>query len=127
MARRGRPPMGPDLVGNMEGSPEAKERLRVILETIAQKKSVVEACRDLGISEGMFYRIRDRTMADALESLEPRPLGRPRREDAPGGETGELERLKEENDRLKMELQASRIREELAIVMPHVLKKKRKS
>jgi transposase-like protein len=122
---RGRPPMGPDLVSHMEGSPEAKERLRVILETIALKKSVVEACRELGISEGMFYRLRDRTLADALQSLEPRPLGRPKSEETPEKEKEEIERLKAENDRLKVDLQASRIREEIRLVMPEVMKKKR--
>jgi hypothetical protein len=125
MGRRGRPPMGPDLVDNMEGSPDAKERLKVILETIALKKTVVEACLELGISEGMFYKLRDRTMADAIESLEPRPLGRPPSE-VMGVEKGEVDRLKEEVDRLKMELRASQIREEMAVVMPHVLKKKPK-
>lgn len=122
MARRGRPSMGPDVVNHLEGSPEAKARLKAILETMAGKKTVEEVCEELGISESRFFQLRDRTMADALGSLEPRPMGRPAEKPL---EAGEEAKLREENGRLRMELEAARIREELAVLMPHVLKKKR--
>jgi transposase-like protein len=116
--------MGPDVVSHLEGSPRAKTRLKAILETIAGKKTVEEVCGELGISESMFFKLRDRTMTDALESLEPRPMGRPVERPQ---ESGEEAKLREENGRLRMELEAARIREELAVLMPHVLKKKRES
>ena len=46
---RGRPPEGPGLVEKQEGSEPAKERLRVILETITGSKTVREACGELGM------------------------------------------------------------------------------
>ena len=42
MTRAGRKPLGPDLVEHLEGSPRAKQRLEVILETIVGRLTVNE-------------------------------------------------------------------------------------
>src|SRR5262245_2046680 len=73
----GRKPLGPALVEHLEGSISAKERLELILATIAGQVTVVEASQRLGISEAMFYKVRSRVLQTCLRDLEPKPLGRP--------------------------------------------------
>ena len=46
---RGRYPQGPEAAQHLAGSKQARERLRVILEVIAGKLRVAEACERLGI------------------------------------------------------------------------------
>jgi hypothetical protein len=117
---RGRRANGPGLVEALEGSEEAKTRMKVIVETLAGTKSVQEACEDLGIGKSAFHQIRTESLIGALEKLEPKPRGRPRQELS--GEQQDLERLRKENDQLKVRLQVAHVREELALVMPEVLK-----
>jgi len=121
--RRGRPPLGPRLVDGLTGSDLAKRRLRLILETVSGARSVDEACAELGISEAAFHKLRSRFLAESVDLLEPRPAGRP---PAVPSETGPSPAdLEAENRELRLDLQAARIREELAIAMPHVLKRGR--
>jgi hypothetical protein len=117
---RGRRPGGPEQVERLDGTPEAKRRLRVILETVAGDKSVAEACKELGIGEARFHELRAVALEGAVESLEARAAGRPRKEEAT--EPGRVEALEREIRELKLAVQAARVREELAIAMPHVLK-----
>lgn len=112
--------MGPRKALRMEGSDEAKRRLRVILETVSGRWTVAAACRELGISEARFHQLRDGALMGALEALEPAPAGRPPRERAE--EDGQLRALEEEVKELRIDLRASQIREEIAAVMPHLLK-----
>ena len=115
----GRKPMGPQLVQHLDGSEQAKERLEVILETIAGNLKVQEACQRLGIKEAMFHRLRMRVLEAALSDLEPRLRGRPRRELSQQEQENEqlADRLKE----LKGELQIADVRRELAETLPHLL------
>jgi hypothetical protein len=121
--RKGRPAKGPKLVETLDGSEDAKRKLRIILETVTGKRSVEEACDALGIGPAAFHKLRSRTLQDAIHSLEPRPVGRPRKE-VPK-EASEIEALKAEVWQLKFDLQAARIREEIAVTMPHLLKEKK--
>jgi hypothetical protein len=115
--------LGPRLVDGLAGSALAKRRLRLILETVSGERSVAEACAELGISEAAFHKLRGRFLAESVGLLEPRSAGRP---PASPPETGpSLADLKAENRELRLDLQAARIREELAIVMPHLLKRRR--
>lgn len=122
--KTGRPAKGPEVVGDLEGSEEAKQRAKAVLEVLAGKKSVSEACRDLGITEGRFYRVREESLQGLVNALEPKPLGRPPA-DKPAVDE-EKQKLKEELDRLKTELVASHLREELSVAMPHLLLKNQK-
>jgi hypothetical protein len=63
--------------------------------------------------------MRQEALAGALSELEPSPAGRPpkeRPEDDP-----EKADLRKELFQAKLELQASRIREQIAVSMPHLL------
>lgn len=119
---RGRPPKGVRLVERLNGSSEAKVRLKVILETIAGKHRISEACADLGIGEAAFHKLRDKVLEGALKSLEPHPSGRPRRQRSEAD--SRVAELEAENQELKVELRAAQIREEIAITMPHLLEDK---
>ena len=119
MAKRGRPPKGAQQVDHLSGSIDAKARLRVIMETVSGQKNIREACRELGVEKSRFYKMRDKALAGALESLEPRQVGRPRA--MATGKDKKIEELEQELLEMRMDLEAARIREELSIAMPHVL------
>lgn len=119
----GRPPKGARLVEGLEGSPQARQRLTVILETVSGARSIASACEALGLSAAAFHRLRERTLAEAMASLEPRPLGRPRKE-VPAEEV-RMKAMAEDLARLEMELHAARVREEILRTMPHLLDRSR--
>lgn len=119
MTRRGRPPRGPEHAQKVEASEEARSRLELILRTLSGELSVAEACERLGIGEAQFHRLRDRALAGAAEALEPRPAGRPAAALDPS--SARVAELEDELDELRIELYAAQVREELALVMPHVL------
>ena len=113
---RGRKPSGPAFVEKLRGSAFAKLRLQVTLETLAGTCRVLEACERLGISEQRFDQIRVELLQAALDSLEPRPAGRP-----PMVRTEaevEVERLRERIAQLEGQLAAASIRLELAATLP---------
>jgi hypothetical protein len=115
----GRKPLGPALVEHLEGSASAKERLEMILATIAGQVSVVDAAELLGISEAMFYRLRSRALQVSLEDLEPKPIGRP--PNVPSAEQLHSAALHSRVGELERELAAQTVRLELAHTMPHLL------
>ena len=63
---RGRIPAGPEAVEYLEGSDKAKERVRVILETMLGKCRVQEACERLGICEQRYRQLRETLLQAAL-------------------------------------------------------------
>jgi len=116
---RGRRPSGPNYVDHLAGSSLAKERLQVVLQTLAGTCRVQEACRRLGISEPRFHQLRLQVLEAALARLEPRAAGRPSQLPTPA----EQERcgLEEQVAALQVELQAAQTREEIALVLPRVV------
>ena len=118
-ARTGRKPSGPQIVARLEGSPSAKQRLEVILETIAGQLTVPEACVRLGISQSRFHDLRNRTLQATLNTLEPRRLGRPPKPTSP--EQGEIDALKAELDRAQRELALADVQVRLARIHPGLL------
>ena len=116
----GRPPEGLGHVDRLAGPPEDKRRLRVILETLSGERSVEEACLVLGIGEARFHVLRRQALEGALQALAPGHAGRPRREEPE--ETARVRTLQAEKEELELELYASRVREQLA-VLPRVGKK----
>ena len=115
----GRKPLGPALVEHLEGSSLAKERLELILATNAGQVTVVEAARRLGISEAMFYKLRNRVLQVALADLEPKPRGRPL--STPREEAQPQAALKARVAALERELAAQTVRLELAQILPHLV------
>jgi hypothetical protein len=118
---RGRLPSGPEYVDQLEGSAIAKERVKVVLETIAGTCRVQEACERLHISEPRFEQLRIQILQAALERLEPRPAGRPARANTPAAER--IDALEAENAELKMNLRVSQARTEIALALPNVAQK----
>lgn len=121
MGRRGRPPKGPELVEHTEGSEAAKERLRIILETLAGTMSVAHACGLLGVGEARFHEMRMAWLQQSVQLMEPRPKGRPPTPE-PSEEARELQRLREQVLDLSIDLRAAQIREKIALVAPERLK-----
>jgi hypothetical protein len=95
----------------LEGSAEAKRRLQLILETMTGKKRVLEACQELAISESRFLQLRQELLQAALERLERRLAGRPRR--TPAAEDANA--LRAELADMEMALATAQLREELAL------------
>jgi transposase-like protein len=118
-ARTGRKPTGPQIAERLEGSPTAKQRLEVILETIAGQLTVPQACQQLGIGESRFHALRHQTLQATLEALEPRPLGRPTKPTSP--EPAEVDELQAELRRLHAELELAQVQLRLAHIHPALI------
>ena len=118
---RGRIPSPQKLVESLEGSELAKRRLRYILMTLGNQCTVQQACEELGISEAGFHALRRLAMQQFVKDLEPKPLGRPSQAQ-PQADPQTLE-LQEQNRQLQLQLLASRVREQIALAMPHLLQK----
>jgi hypothetical protein len=113
---RGRKPSGPAAVARLPGSPLARQRLQVVLETLAGTCRVQEACRRLGLSEQRFDQLRTQVLQAGLDSLEPRPAGRPPRPTP----AADVQALQARVAGLEIELQAARVRAEIALALPAV-------
>jgi hypothetical protein len=109
---RGRTPVGPELVEKLAGSALARERMQVILETIAGECRVLEACERLGICQQRFERLRTLAIEAGIAALELKPAGRP----AKVLSETEIEniRLEQRIVELEAELKITHIRVELA-------------
>ena len=115
----GRPPGGVSHVMPLDGFAEQKHRLRVILDVLSGALSVRQACELLRVSESRFHQLRTEALQGALDSLAPRPSGRPR--SAKVEDSAQVEQLREQIRQLELELQAALVRTELALAMPQVL------
>ena len=117
---RGRPPVGLGHVDRLLGPESSKQRLRVILASLTGVMTVEQACHELGVGEARFHVLRREALEGALSALGPRRTGRPPAPE-PSAEERQLAELQQEIDHLKLDLYASRVREKLALTMPHVL------
>lgn len=122
MSQRGRPPLGAEHVQKLDGDADTKERLEVILKTLSGELSSAEACQLLDIGPSQLARLRERALAGALAALAPRSPGRPAAAPAPEDSAARVAELEEEVQELTIDLRASQLREEIAIIMPHLLK-----
>lgn len=95
--------------------------MRVLLQTLRGELSVPEACEQLQIGESRFHALRGQWLQEALELLEPRPLGRPPQAVDETHGPSRQEALEAENRRLRQQLAAADVRRELAEVLPHVV------
>ena len=115
---RGRPPKGLSHIDSLSGDPESKKRLKAVLATLLSQMTVAEACQELSLSESQFHEIRRRALAGMVEGLAPRPPGRP-----PNPvEDEEVSSLKQQVEDLREELQIARLRTEIAMWKPSLLR-----
>lgn len=119
-----RPTTGPGLIDGCDGSAQARERARLVLETIAGTVRVQDAAARLGVSPQRFHAIRAQALGALVAGLEPRPLGRPvtalEQDDALAAQLAQRDRRISD---LEVELEIARLREELvAAGMGHRLK-----
>jgi hypothetical protein len=115
----GRYPAGPEYVEQLDGSEQAKRRLRIVLETMAGHCGIGQAARRLGVTEQRVHQLREDAMRAALAELEPKPAGRPRRQIEPANAAALAEQVLE----LEKQLRAARVRESIALVLPEVVVK----
>jgi hypothetical protein len=115
---RGRHPSGPEFVDKLEGLPEAKLRVKVVLETLNGTRRIQEACEQLGIKEARFDQLRIELLQAAVNAAERQPAGRPARESSPAEE--KIRQLGERIAELEADLQAALIRAELGVTLPNV-------
>lgn len=119
---RGRRPAGAKLVEQLTGPAVAKQRLRLILETLSGQSTIAEASALLGVSERRFYLFRSQFLRAALDQLIPKPAGRPSRAEQFADK--QVTALEAEVQNLRVRLQAALVREEIALTMPHLLRRK---
>ena len=112
---RGRKPPGPEFVHRLQGPRPAKQRLEVILQTLTGKLGVKQGAAQLGMSPQQLHLLRDQSLQGALDALAPRPVGRPRRTPAAAQEV--IDALQRDNARLQRDLDASRVREQVALLL----------
>ena len=116
---RGRYPAGSEYVDKVEGSALAKERGRVLLELLAGRVRLLEACDLLGVRETRLHQLRHAAMQAWVQSLEPGAPGRPSLSATPEAERiGELERALAQKE---LELQEALVRTEVALIVPQRL------
>ena len=114
-----RPPEGAGHVDRLDGPEELKWRLRVLLDTLAGRVSVAQACEELGVSESRLHELRRQALVGALGALMPKPAGRP----STAQTTTDREReLLTRIDELEVDLQAALVRTELALAMPELFR-----
>jgi len=121
-----RPTSGEKMLDPLPGTVEAKARLAAIVATMSGEKSIPEACVELGIGEARFHEMRKEFLASALGLLERKAAGR-KPAQAPEDAAARLAELEDEVQTLREMLEASRIRTEIALTMPHLLKRRAKA
>jgi transposase-like protein len=120
MTRLGRKPQGPELIDAMIGSQHAKIRLKAFLETLSGEVSVEEVCQQLGICQSRFFEQRTAWLHDSIGLLEPRPAGRPRKEE-PSLSAEEARSLRQRVQQLEARAAAVEVQAELARTLPHLV------
>jgi len=125
MGQRGRPTSAASMVGRLKGSTVAKERMIVILANLGGTLPVAEALRRMRLSRTLFRRLRKTSIQVGLRALEPRPRGRPVRE-VPRHER-KIRELQEKILQLEEDLALTRVREELALLIPWTARRQKKT
>lgn len=116
----GRPRRLLDQVDHLSGDRVQKQRLKVIFAVLTGELSVGRACELLGVCESRYHELRQRVLEAALQALSPQPAGRPRALQS----SPEVERLRATQSELERELDLMRVREELLLAVPRVLRER---
>lgn len=112
---RGRKARGPEIVYEMEeGSEQAKQRAVIILRVIAGDMTVNQAAAELHVTTQRIHDLRAQGVQALVKGFEMQPTGRPRKETEPQ----EVQDLRADVERLKRELEAAKLREEIELVLP---------
>lgn len=90
-----RPRAGGPQVATGQASPQARRLAAVILEVLAGLKGPAEAAAAAGVSVPRYYAVEARALQGLLKGCEPAAPGRQ------PSHTGELQTLRQENQRLK--------------------------
>jgi 16S rRNA G1207 methylase RsmC len=115
---RGRYPLGLEAIDNLEGSAQAKERLKVILQMLMGECRLCEACDKLQLSEPRVQQLREQVLTAALISMEPGKPGRRRR--VPTEAEMQVSQLQAQLEALVVDQRATLAREEIALILPRV-------
>jgi hypothetical protein len=92
--------------------------VKVILETMAGRLRLQEACELLNISEQRFHQLREEMMAAAVKALEPGHAGRPAH--TPTVAEEQIADLQAQLADQEVELRAAKARAEIAVIMPDI-------
>ena len=109
-----RPNKGLRHVDGLQGDPEDKFRLKVVLATLTSEMLVDEAYEKLGVGPTQFAHLRKQALQSALDGLVPRAGGRPPKEATVS--LDEVAALRKRNAELERELKKLRARIELALL-----------
>lgn len=115
---QGRPTKGSDIVTKFDASAEAKEKVRLVLDTLAGKTSVQDAAARLNVTETRFHQIRDEILTGMLSAAEPKPVGRP---PEPEEDDPEVEALRKKLQEANLMVEISRLRELIAVAFPELV------
>jgi len=118
---RGRQPSGPEFVDKLDGSAEAKQRAKTVLETLAGKCRVQKACERLGVKEARFDQLRIEALQAMIDALERQPAGRPARTVTAAEEKNR--QLQARIDELEVKLALAPLQVELGVLLPEVVNK----
>ena len=99
---------------------EGEHRAQVLLAVLAGQQSVADAATALGLSEPRVYQLRDKAQAALAAACEPGQPGRPAK-DVLSPDAVRVRELEEANAELQFELEAQQLRQEIALILPHVL------
>ena len=113
--RTGRPNKGVHHVDDLAGDEVTKNRLRVILETIAEQKSVKEACEELGIERVHFHELRKKALQAGIAALTPKRPGRKRK--VKTKEELRIAELEAEKARLEREVSTQHLKEAIHVAL----------
>ena len=115
--RVGRKPLSTGHVDHLCGSTRAKDRLRIFLETLRGVLTIPDACQLLELSEAQFHHLRHTWLQESLESLEPRRVGRPPKQEDAADLTRHCAQLATEVQQLRVQVQGAQVREEIARIL----------
>lgn len=102
------------MVAGLEGSAQSKKKLEVILGTLAGLP-IARACEILDLTEASIHRLREEALQGALQALEPKPMGRPKKDRSVASDV--VEKLQEKLEAVSSELKIAQVKEEIQVVL----------
>ena len=107
MARARRPNEPSSYEKQPEVPPELQQRFDMIRSVLGGKRTISEAAEELGIARVNMQTLVHRVEAAILETLQPRPTGRPPKHETQKQLEAKVAQLSKENEKLKTQLMAA--------------------